>query len=74
MCLVLSIAGTGLERVPCRVIGEAFQQMDFDGNGFVGVSELRYLLTVIGEDRPGCGCLEPGTAGEPKKVSAGTHG
>ena len=28
---------------------QAFAQIDFDGNGFIGVSELRYLLTVLGE-------------------------
>eukprot|EP00913_Durusdinium_trenchii_P003153 g2914.t1 len=29
---------------------QAFTQIDFDGNGFIGVSELRYLLTVLGEE------------------------
>ena len=29
---------------------KAFRQIDFDGNGFIGVSELRYLLTVLGEE------------------------
>ena len=28
---------------------KAFTQIDFDGNGFIGVGELRYLLTVLGE-------------------------
>ena len=30
-------------------LSQAFTQIDFDGNGFIGVSELRYLLTVLGE-------------------------
>ncbi|CAE6943504.1 CMD1 [Symbiodinium natans] len=40
----------GLPGVRESHVKQAFQQMDFDGNGFVGVSELRYLLTVIGEE------------------------
>lgn len=39
----------GLPGVKEDHIHEAFRQIDFDGNGFVGVSELRYLLTVQGE-------------------------
>ena len=40
----------GLPGVKESHVREAFQQMDFDRNGFVGVSELRYMLTVIGEE------------------------
>lgn len=31
-------------------ISQAFQEMDFDHNGFLGVNEIRFMLTVLGED------------------------
>lgn len=40
----------GLPGVRESHVREAFNQIDFDGNGFIGVSELRYLLTVLGEE------------------------
>lgn len=40
----------GLPGVRESHVKEAFTQIDFDGNGFIGVSELRYLLTVLGEE------------------------
>lgn len=40
----------GLPGVRESHVREAFTQIDFDGNGFIGVSELRYLLTVLGEE------------------------
>lgn len=39
----------GLPGVTMDHIQEAFDQIDFDGNGFIGASELRYLLTAMGE-------------------------
>lgn len=45
-------AGLQLENLPGVEeghIAQAFHEIDFDKNGFVGVSELRYLLTVLGE-------------------------
>merc|ERR1712129_77728 len=39
----------GLPGVEEKHVREAFQQIDFDGNGFIGVSELRFLLTACGE-------------------------
>lgn len=39
----------GLPGVDESHISQAFGEIDFDGNGFIGVSELRYLLTVAGE-------------------------
>ncbi|CAJ1380292.1 unnamed protein product [Effrenium voratum] len=41
---------SGLPGVRESHVREAFAQIDFDGNGFIGVSELRYLLTVLGEE------------------------
>ncbi|CAE8594829.1 unnamed protein product, partial [Polarella glacialis] len=38
----------GLPGVTEWHLGQAFKQMDFDRNGFVGVGELRYLLSVLG--------------------------
>lgn len=39
----------GLPGVTQRHIDEAFQEIDFDSNGFIGVSELRFLLCTMGE-------------------------
>lgn len=36
--------------LPSFWLTKAFTQIDFDGNGFIGVGELRYLLTVLGEE------------------------
>merc|ERR1712087_608570 len=44
----LPIVG-GLPGVTFTHVKEAFDQIDFDGNGFIGVNELRYLLTAMGE-------------------------
>mmetsp|Transcript_138890 Transcript_138890/g.443461 ORF Transcript_138890/g.443461 Transcript_138890/m.443461 type:complete len:350 (-) Transcript_138890:75-1124(-) len=39
----------GLPGVEEFHIAQAFREIDHEGHGFVGVSELRYLLTVMGE-------------------------
>lgn len=39
----------GLPGVHKTHVEKAFQDIDFDHNGFIGVGELRYLLTVLGE-------------------------
>mmetsp|Transcript_105531 Transcript_105531/g.268105 ORF Transcript_105531/g.268105 Transcript_105531/m.268105 type:complete len:304 (+) Transcript_105531:80-991(+) len=39
----------GLPGVEECHIAQAFREIDHEGHGFVGVSELRYLLTVMGE-------------------------
>jgi len=41
---------SGLPGVTPEHIDQAFKEMDFDHNGFLGVNELRFLLTVLGED------------------------
>lgn len=44
--------GAELEGLPCVEEGhvaQAFREIDYDGMGFIGVSELRYLLTLMGE-------------------------
>jgi len=39
----------GLPGVEEKHIMQAFKEIDFDNNGFVGVGELRYLLVAMGE-------------------------
>jgi len=39
----------GLPGVEVGHLAQAFREIDFDGHGFIGVSELRYLLVLHGE-------------------------
>jgi len=39
----------GLPDVNDTHIAQAFREIDFDSNGFIGVSELRFLLSAMGE-------------------------